>query len=164
MAPPAIDPLTRLDTVEFTDWRGLEIDVERAYALLTARGWKVDTEESNLMNAMSRTWRAEGIKVWLTLEEFVCAPPFEQGRLATIQFYRFDPATMPTTTMREKLIEPHEEDPPAHWYAAWQWLIDHGDPQYATFELLEPIAFGEVPPELLRAAWADLEAALDVDG
>jgi hypothetical protein len=161
--PPAIDPTTRLDTVEFTEWRNLPIDVEHAWAVLTSRGWKVDTEESNLMVAFSRTWRAEGIKVWVRLREFVCAPPAgEDVGIDTIAFHRFDPAAMPTSTMLEQMLTGHSEDPPPTWYEDWQWLIDHGDPQFDTFELLEPIAFGEVPRTLLIAAWADLHDAIDV--
>src|SRR5689334_14802538 len=75
MKPPAVNLKEHLEDVELVAWRGLKIDVWYLYDKLTALGWKVDTEESNLMNGMSKTWRAEGIKVWLHLESFVCAPP-----------------------------------------------------------------------------------------
>jgi len=35
--------------MEFTFWRGLRVEVWRLYETLTQHGWKVDTEESNLM-------------------------------------------------------------------------------------------------------------------
>jgi hypothetical protein len=161
----AVDLPTHLDTIEFTGWLGQKIDVAHLYHTLTARGWKVDTEESNLMVAMSRTWREEGIKVWLHLDEVVCAPPAdEREEIEKICFYRFDPTTMPRGTMHEKLYEPGDEA--KDWYpshrATWSWLIEHGDPQFNTFALLEPIAFRDVPEAVLRAAWEDLEAAVEL--
>jgi len=39
-------------------------------------------------------------------------------------------------------------------------LIEHGDPQSDTRDLLTPIALREVPPAILRAAWHEIEAAL----
>ena len=99
MRPPTIDLSAHRDTVEFTGWRGQRIDVGHLYDVLTQRGWKVDTEESNLMTAMSRTWREHGIKVWAHLAKFVCAPPDgEVEAFDQVCFYRFDPAAMPTRT------------------------------------------------------------------
>ncbi|MEO5730677.1 MAG: hypothetical protein ABI134_27030 [Byssovorax sp.] len=163
MRPPAVDLPAHLDTVEFTGWHGQRIDVWHLYDTLTQRGWKVDTEESNLMNAMSMTWREEGIKVWIHLEKFVCAPPDgEVEALDKVCFYRFDPAEMPSGTMHDKTYDPGDEQ--QDWYPShreeWDWLIEHGDPQFDTFELLKPIAFREVPEALLLAAWADLEEAV----
>jgi hypothetical protein len=161
--PPAIDLAAHRDTVELTGWPGAPIDVCHLYDTLTARGWKVDREESNLMTAMSRTWRDEGIKVWIDLEEFTCAPPAgEVESLEKICFYRFDPATMPTGTMLDQMYEPGDEA--QDWYPshreAWDWLIENGDPQFDTFALLQAIPFGEVPAAILRATFADLEAAV----
>jgi hypothetical protein len=42
----------------------------------------------------------------------------------------------------------------------WDWLIEHGDPQTATFELLEAIAFREVPEAILLEAWGELEEGI----
>ncbi len=161
MHPPAVDP----STVELTGWPGQKIIVERLYDTLTQRGWKVDTEESNLMVAMSKTWREEGIKVWLHLGEFTCAPPADEAEeIEKICFYRFDPAAMPTETMHEKMYEPGDEE--QDWYPShhetWEWLIDNGDPQFDTFDLLQPIPFREVPEAILLAAWVDLEAAVEL--
>jgi hypothetical protein len=165
MKPPSV-PLDRhLDDLEILAWRDLTIDVERLYDRLTARGWKVDTEESNLMVAMSKTWRDRGIKVWLHLKKFVCAPPYgEVEQLDKIGFHRFDPAAMPTGTMHEATYEPGDEE--QDWYPKhreeWDWLIEHGDPQSDTHDLLTPIPPRDVPPALLREAWAEIEAALEV--
>ena len=162
MKLPQIDLKAHQKTVEFTDWKGRRIDVGRLYHALTAKGWKIDTEESNLMQSMSKTWRSAGIKVWLTLEQSVSAPPDEDEALDKIVFYRFDPKTMPTGTMREQMYEPgyEDEDWVAEHQEEWAWLIEHGDPQTETFELLTPIAFSEVPPKLLREAWTELSQAL----
>jgi hypothetical protein len=160
MKPPAVRLEDHLDDREFTGWRGRRIDVWHLYEKLTALGWKVDTEESNLMAAMSRTWRAEGIKVWLRLENFVCAPPDgEVEALDSICFYRFDPDAMPTETMYEKLYDPGDEQQdryPSH-REAWDWLVETGDPQFDTFELLTPIPLREVPPTILEEAWMEIE-------
>ncbi len=161
-----IDLTQHMDEVELCCWRGRPIDVWKLYAELTQLGWKVDTEESNLMVAMSRTWRAEGIKVWLRLQNFVCAPPDgEVEPLDTICFYRFDPAQMPTTTMYEAIYEPGDEE--KDWFAShraeWDWLVEHGDPQFDTFALLCPITLGEVPAQIQDEVWMDLEAAIEFE-
>lgn len=150
------------DADAFDRLLGLEIDVGEVYDRLTGFGWKIDTEESNLMQGFSRTFRAEGIKLWLFLDEFVCAPPHERGTIAAIRFHRFEPETMPTTSMRECMLAGFDdEDPPGpSWFADWQWLIDHGDPQFDTFDLLTPIELDAVPPGPRAAAWAELHAAL----
>lgn len=158
--PPPVNLEEHLDDIEFVAWRGLKIDVWHLYETLTALGWKVDTEESNLMVAMGRTWRKEGIKVWIHLEKFVCAPPHDEvERFAQICFYRFDPASMPATTMYEKTYDPGDEK--QDWFPShreeWGWLIDHGDPQTDTFDLLTPIAFREVPKSILQDAWSEIE-------
>ena len=160
----AVDLEAHLDEAEFTAWRGLKIDVWRLYDRLTNRGWKIDTEESNLMLAMSKTWRAEGIKVWLHLAKFVCAPPHDEVEaLDTIRFYRFDPAAMPTETVYEQMYEPGDEQ--EDWYPShredWDWMIAHGDPQFDTFELLTGITLGEVPEEILRECFEEVEAAME---
>ena len=161
--PPAVDLVAHRDTVEFTGWPGAKISVEHIYYSLTQRGWKLDREESNLMRALSKTWRDEGIKVWLTLGAFCCAPPAGEAELLeNVCFYRFDPAEMPTTTMLEQMYEPGDEK--EDWYPshreAWDWLIEDGDPQFDTFALLSPIPFREVPEAILLAAWAEIEAAV----
>ncbi len=163
LKPPPIDLEAHLDTVEFTGWRGLRIDVGRLYDTLTPLGWKVDIEESNLMNAMSRTWRQEGIKVWVHLEGFVCAPPDgEIEALDKVCFYRFDPAIMPTQTMAERTYKPGDEK--EEWYPGhrevWDWLMENGDPQTMTFDILTAIPFREVPEDILLTAWAELEQAV----
>lgn len=117
------------------------------------------------MTAMSKMWRAEGIKVWLHLEKFVCAPPDgEVERLDQICFYRFDPTTMPATTMYDKTYEPGNEK--EDWYPShreeWDWLIENGDPQTKTFELLTPIAFREVPKAIREEAWIEIEEGVDL--
>lgn len=165
MRPPPIDLLAHRDTIELTAWRGLRIDVDHLYHTLTAQGWKVDTEESNLMVAMSKTWRDPGIKVWVRLEKFVCAPPDgEREALDTICFHRFDPAKMPTETIYEQTYDPGDEQ--QSWYPGhredWDWLIEHGDPQTDTFALLEAIAFHEVPEEILLEAFGELEEAIEL--
>lgn len=160
MKPPALNLKSHLDEVELVAWRGLEIDVWHLYETLTALGWKVDTEESNLMKGMSKTWRARGIKVWINLQKHVCAPPDgEVELLDDIRFYRFDPAKMPTGTMYDKIYKPGDEN--EEWYPShreeWDWLVDYGDPQFDTFELLTPIALREVPPAILEEAWSEIE-------
>jgi hypothetical protein len=163
MSPPAVDLAAHRDTIELTGWPGEKVDVEHLYHALVERGWKVDREESNLVNAFSKTWREAGIKVWIHLEEFACAPPAgEVESIEKICFYRFDPATMPTTTMLEQMYQPGDEN--EDWYPshreAWDWLIEAGDPQFDTFELLSPIPFREVPEAILLAAFADLAATI----
>jgi hypothetical protein len=153
-----------MDDVELVVFRGLRINVWHLYDTLTALGWKVDTKESNLMVAMSRTWRAEGIKVWLHLAGFVCAPPEDQVEcLDRIRFYRFDPAAMPTETMFDRLYDPGDQD--AEWFPAhraeWAWLVENGDPQTDTFELLKPLALREVPRAILDEAWMEIEEAIE---
>lgn len=163
MRTPLVDLVAHLDTVEITAWKGLRISVDRLYRSLTAHDWKVDIEESNLMTAMSKTWREAGIKVWIHLEQFVCAPPDGEDEVVdTICFYRFDPATMPSGTMYERIYDPGDENEP--WYRShredWDWLIEHGDPQTDTFDLLEPIPLCEVPEDILLEAWSELETAV----
>ncbi len=142
---------------------GREIDVGDVYERLTAQGWKIDTEESNLMQGFSRTFRSEGIKVWVFLDAFVCAPPYgERGTIESIRFHRFVPETMPHTTMREQLLAAFDDDdpPPPSWFEEWQWLIEHGDPQFDTFDLLQPIEARAVPPSARALTRAELDAAL----
>jgi len=147
-------------TPRFDQLVGRTADVEHAYAALTERGWKIDTEESNLLQGFSRTWRDHGLKVWVFLEDYACAPPSgEAGTIASVTFYRFDPAAMPTTTMAEALTGPDDEPRGASWYNDWQWLLDHGDPQYATFDALTAVAPADVPPALGAEAWRDLVVA-----
>ena len=160
MKPPAVDLQEHLDDVEFVAWRGQTIDVWHLYDTLTALDWKVDTEESNLMVSMSRVWRAEGIKVLVILRQFVCAPPDgEVEELDRICFYRFDPATMPATTMADAMYEPGDEKEP--WYAShreeWSWLLEFGDPQSRAVDLLTPIALREVPAAIREEAWLAIE-------
>lgn len=164
---PSVKLEEHLDDVAFVAWRGLKIDVWHLYDQLTGLGWKVDTEESNLMIAMSKTWRAEGIKVWLRLQKFVCAPPTDEVEgLDQIGFYRFDPAAMPTQTMHEQLYPPGAER--EAWYPAhradWAWLVEHGDPQSGAWELLTPIALREVPKALLEEAWMEIEEGVELAG
>jgi hypothetical protein len=165
MRPPPIDLLANPDALEITAWQGLRISVDHLYATLTNRGWKLDTEESNLMNGMSKTWREAGFKVWVWLENFVCAPPDgEDEAFASIRFYRFDPATMPSTTMYELTYSPGDED--ESWFAGhreeWDWLIEHGDPQFDTFDQLEQIAIRDVPEAILLDALGELEDAIEL--
>ena len=165
MNAPPVRLEDHLDDVEFTAWRGVRVHVWKLYGVLTGLGWKVDTEESNLMTAMSKTWRAEGVKVWLSLADFVCAPPGDDVEaIDKICFYRFDPAQMPTQTMYEQTYDPGDEL--QSWYPshreAWDWLVEHGDPQSDTFELLTPIALREVPAALLAEAFREIEGALEV--
>lgn len=165
MRPPPIDPLAHRDALEITAWQGLRIDVGHLYDTLTGLGWKVDTEESNLMNAMSKTWREAGIKVWVRLAEFVCAPPDgEYEALDTICFHRFDPSTMPTETMYERMYAPGDEQQP--WFPGhreeWRWLVEHGDPQCDTFDRLEAIALREVPTPIVDEVLLELEEAVEL--
>jgi len=164
MKPPAIDLTQHMNDLELDFWRGRRVDVGGLYDELTTLGWKIDTEESNLMAAMSRTWRAEGIKVWLRLESSVCAPPDgEFAPLDAICFFRFDPAQMPATTMYEAIYQAGDEE--KDWFAShreeWDWLVEHGDPQFDTFEILRPITLGEVPAQIRDEVWMDIEAALE---
>lgn len=165
MSPLAVRLEDHLDDVEFTAWRGLKIRVWKLYTTLTALGWKVDTEESNLMAAMSKTWRAEGVKVWLSLANFVCAPPDgDIEDLDRIRFYRFDPAEMPATTMYEKIYAPGDEQ--QDWFPShreeWDWLVEHGDPHFDTFDLLEPVTLRQVPAELLAEAFREIAEGLEI--
>jgi hypothetical protein len=165
MRPPPIDPLAHRDALEITAWQGLRISADRLYHTLTGLGWKVDTEESNLMNALSKTWREPGIKVWVRLASFVCAPPDgEDEAFDTIRFYRFDPSTMPTETMYERMYSPGDEQQP--WYPghreAWDWLIEHGDPQFDTFDRLEAIALRDVPAPIVDEVLLELEEAVEL--
>lgn len=147
-------------TAALAEFIGATIDVERTYDTLTRRGWKIDTEESNLLQGFSRTWRDHGVKVWVFLADYACAPPSgEEGTIERITFYRFDPAAMPTTTMAEQLTRDDDEPRSPGWYADWQWLLDHGDPQYATFEQLTELALADVPVDLLARVREDLAAA-----
>lgn len=118
------------------------------------------------MTAMSRTWRAEGIKVWVELQQFVCAPP--DGEVApfdAIHFFRFDPASMPAGTMADAMYSPGDEV--AEWYPRhreeWAWLVENGDPQSNTRALLRPIAVREVPAAIRDEAWMDIEEAIEFD-
>ncbi|MEZ4301102.1 MAG: hypothetical protein R3B70_39565 [Polyangiaceae bacterium] len=165
MSAPELDLAAHLDDLEFVAWRGLRIDVEHLYFTLTPLGWKVDTEESNLMKSMSRTYRDEGIKVWLDLQKFVCAPPpGEVEQLDTICFYRFDPEQMPTKAMHEATYDPGDEE--EDWYPShreeWDWLIEHGDPQTDTFDLLTKIPMREVPPRIVKEVWAQIASGIRV--
>ena len=130
-------------------WDGdAPVQVEHLYDALTRQGWKIDREESNLMVALSRTWRAHGVKVWLRLQEFVCAPPFgEVERLEELSCFRFDPAELPERTMEEIMYAPEDVHEP--WYPShreeWAWLVAHGDPNDYDEQHLHPIALGELP-------------------
>jgi hypothetical protein len=64
--------------------------------------------------------------------------------------------------MYERIYDPGDENEP--WYRShredWDWLIEHGDPQTDTFDLLEPIPLCEVPEDILLEAWSELETAV----
>ncbi len=163
--PPSIRLDDHLDDETFTAWRGLRVDVSTLYATLTELGWKIDTEESDLMHGMSKVWRDSGIKVWLWLENFVSTPP--DGDIEpfdTIRFYRFDPAAMPTRTMLERL---HSQGLPADLGPGrldeLRGYLDHADPQTETFDLLTPIRFRDVPRDLLEEAWLEIEEGVRLE-
>ncbi|MDP2345749.1 MAG: hypothetical protein Q8O67_32700 [Deltaproteobacteria bacterium] len=42
-------------------------------------------------------------------------------------------------------------------------VIDHGDPQSDSWDLLKAIAVRDVPPTILGEGWMDLEEAIDLD-
>ena len=143
-------------------WRGVRVDVGRLYDVLTGRGWKIDREESNLMVSLCRTWREHGVKVYLLLAAFVCAPP--DGELEAVdelRFFRFDPGLMPTTGMYEQMYDPGDED--EDWYPGhreeWEWLLLHGDPQDDERDLLSPAYVGQLPAAVLEQLRDDLLAA-----
>lgn len=103
------------------------------------------------------------MKCWLWLGDFVCAPPAgERARIDRIVFYRFDPATMPTSTMAEAMYEPGDEH--QDWYPshrdAWAWLVETGDPQWDTFDLLEEIAVDTVSDAIRDEISSELAVAL----
>ena len=166
MKPAPIDLERHHSDVELTFWRGRRVNVWKLYDTLTGLGWKVDTEDSNLMRAMSRTWRSAGIKVWVELQKFVCAPPdADVAPLDAIRFFSFDPAAMPTGTMEEAMYPPGAEE--NDWYPQhredWAWLVENGDPQSDTRALLHPVALRDVPPAIRDEAWLDIEEAIDFD-
>lgn len=165
MPNPALPPelLSQLNALALSVGCSDPVDVEELYVSLTTLGWKIDTEESNLMRALSKTWREAGIKVWLSLKRFVCAPPMgEQETIDDLRFYRFSPDEMPSGTMYDAMYSPGDEE--EDWYAAhredWDWLVEHGDPQFDTFDLLTPTPPSAVPSEILVEAWAELQEAV----
>ena len=144
-------------------WRADPVEVWHLYDALTQRGWKIDTEESNLMHGLSRTWPEHGVKVWIYLKKFVCAPPDDDVEcLDTLHTYRFDPAVLPRETMEEKMYT--LEDLEADWYPGhreeWDWLVENGDPNSDDGAWLTPTPLGDLPPEVRAVLAADLVAAI----
>lgn len=163
MPLPPFDPDAHLDADHVTPWPGLQVNVDLLYDGLTARGWKIDHEDSNLLVAFSKTWRAQGVKVWVNLAGFVCAPPnYQFEAIERVSFYRFNPADLPETTMWELLVEPGDESQPYFkgWVEEWEWLLENGDPNFAQNELLTPVPARELPEELRAELWDDLRACL----
>ena len=163
MALPPFDPDAQLDADSITPWPGLVVSADLLYDGLTARGWKLDREESNLLNGFSKTWRDYGLKVWVRLEKFVCAPPNgEDEALASVSFYRFDPDDLPETTMWALMVDPGDEERPRfkQWVEEWEWLLEHGDPNFDQNELLKPVPAREFPEEVRAELWEDLLASV----
>ena len=159
---PDIDFTAHREGSIWSGWTGLRVDVGRFYEVLTARGWKIDREESNCMRALCRAWPDAGVKVHLSLELYVCAPPYgEVEAVEALRCYRFDPAEMPSASMYEQTYNPGDEREdwyPGH-YEEWEWLVLHGDPHDDARDLLRPLAFDEAPAEVLAQLREELMAA-----
>lgn len=159
----AIDLLSRPERTHVEAWGAQQVDVGHLAQVLIARGWKVDTEDSDILQALSRTWRAEGVKVWLALETAACAPPdHDQSAIASLCFYRFDPSRLPERSIYRDTYDPGDEDEP--WFAGHRedhrWIIDNGDPNFRDEHLMTAAALGAVPEAIRRAVAEDLAAAI----
>jgi hypothetical protein len=66
--------------------------------------------------------------------------------------------------MYDAIYEPGDEK--EDWYPShreeWDWLVENGDPQTDTFDLLTPIALREVPAAILGEAWMEMEEGVEL--
>ncbi len=159
----SIDLCAFPERIHVGTWGARRVEVSRLVHVLIERGWKVDTEESDILQALSRTWRAEGVKVWLALETAACAPPDrEQSAIASLCFYLFDPSLLPERSIYHDTYAPGDEDEP--WFAShfedYRWIIENGDPNFRDERLMTAASLGAVPEAIRRAAAADLAAAI----
>jgi len=150
-------------TTHFEQWGAQLIDVWRLTEALLQQGWKVDTEESDIMQALSKTWRREGVKVWLVLASSVCAPPHdEQSPIESLCFYRFKPATLPVRSIYEETYAPGDENEP--WFAGHfeqhGWIINNGDSNTGDDHLMTATPLGGIPAAIRMEVQAALSAAI----
>ena len=99
----------------------------------------------------------------MRLEKFVCAPPNGEDEVfESVSFYRFDPDDLPETTMWALMVDPGDEEGPRfkQWVEEWEWLLEHGDPNFDQNELLKPVPAREFPEEVRAELWEDLLASV----
>jgi hypothetical protein len=155
--------IPRSEDTLLTDWSPQLIDVWHLTEGLIAAGWKVDTEDSDLMQGLSKTWRTEGLKAWLFLNRFVCAPPHDQqAAIESLGFHRFDPAALPERSLYHETYAPGDEDEP--WFAGHReqhgWIIDNGDTFDADDPRFDAVRLSDVPDAIRREVEAALTAAI----
>jgi hypothetical protein len=158
---------------------GRVVEVEVFFHQLIYSGWKYDAEESDLFHLLSRTFRAEGIKVSAVLPQFCCVPPCgEMTTLEAVRFFSFDPSNYPERDVRSLFEKDRKEMLASGWENAdayiahlernYPYHIPHADHNTAMGledeSKLKPITLAEVPALVLEEVADDLKKGfLDMD-
>ncbi len=152
---------------DLTSFTGKQIDVESYYYSLIKRGWKYDTDESNLFTSLSKTFWDENVKVLLALEDYCCVPPNgEKTKIEYIDFFKFDPTVFKEKsiyTEYEGLYQPDEyrDFETVEDYIKWMnendiHYIAHADFNTSDFSLMTLAEIKEIPIEIQNVVWEDL--------
>ncbi len=119
--------------------------------------WKYDLEESDLMNFFSRTWVEEGYKAMVFLEEFICAPPYDEEEvLKEIVVAKINPDDLVNTHSKGGCDDP---DDPAYYhfvYGDYNYSVVFKDEEW--FNKLIP--FEELPDKIFDDLYNELAEAL----
>lgn len=153
------------DLVSFT---GKTIDVESYYYSLIEKGWKFDTEESNLFIALSKTFWKENIKVILALEDWCCVPPNkETTKVEYLDFFTFDSTVFKEKTIYTEYEGLYREDEGRDFETAEDYInwmkknnphyIKHADFNTGDFSLMKLADIKEIPLEIQKVIWEDLK-------
>ncbi len=154
---------------DFISLTGKIIDVESYFYSLITRGWKYDTEESNLFIALSKTFWQENIKVILALEDWCCVPPNkETTKIECIDFFIFDPTVFKEKTIYTEYEGLYREDEGRDFETAEDYIkwMNYNYPHYITradfntsdFSLMTLAEIKEIPIEIQKVVWEDLQS------
>jgi len=150
--------------VFFQELSGKNCKVGNTFLKLTELGWKVDAEESDLMNRFSKTFRKEGIKAYLILEDFVCFPPDgDESLVESVSFYSFDPETFPALSMNDIFERERKANDDTELYQDCEMLLAYADPQDcgvldSHWEQLTKIEYTDVPTQILEQVFQEIKA------
>lgn len=154
---------------DFRSFSGKQISVDDYFFNLTKMEWKYDTEESNLFNALSKTFWEKAIKVSIVLEEFCCVSPNnERTTVESIRFYSFDKNIYKEKNIYTEFEKEHKNDEGSDFKTVEEYItfIKNDNPYYIPFadfntedcKLLTEIEVQNVPIEIQKHVWEDLHS------